>query len=632
MSKNKKVVLGLSGGMDSATLCAYYLDKGYEVFPVSFNYGSKHNKYENYAARSLAVLWNLTIKEINLDFIGQLFKSNLLKTGEAIPEGYYTDQNMSQTVVPGRNVIFISIMMGYAWSIGADTIAIGAHAGDHCLAEGSLISTTSGLTPIECLKSGDEIYSYNVKNQCVEKDKVVLLIKKGIPEEILEFTLKSGEKILVTEGHKMYRLIHTNFDSNHGFTKEVCKTQAKDVKEKDTFLLFTVDEKSNSNSNLSLKEVFESAVDSWISNGYQVDEKDETISLKNPLNNSLLKPIKKSLSVESLIKLCAWYLTEGWTDKIQKGQSKFSSAISQSVALNPENTEEIQELLKESMFDLKIACQTISHTWVEKEERIKIKEIREMDYYISGTLSAIFQSFGSKSKEKHIPKWMWNILLTNPELRNSFLTTCLKGDGHRSKLGYRGDYYIYVSFSSELLKQLTYLFRISGFVVNQEKDHCISITRPAVKKYLSSLGGIGLNQIKSIKKIKNEKPVYDIQIEKNHNFFAGSVGGILVSNSIYEDCRAGFIAAMNAAVISGSGDRVSLEAPFLYLNKTDILSIGLKLSDPVPYAMTRTCYKDQELSCGRCGSDVERLMAFHDLKEIDPIEYEDRKYYLSMIK
>lgn len=386
MSKNKKVVLGLSGGMDSATLCAYYLDKGYEVFPVSFNYGSKHNKYENYAARSLAVLWNLTIKEINLDFIGQLFKSNLLKTGEAIPEGYYTDQNMSQTVVPGRNVIFISIMMGYAWSIGADTIAIGAHAGDHCLAEGSLISTTSGLTPIECLKSGDEIYSYNVKNQCVEKDKVVLLIKKGIPEEILEFTLKSGEKILVTEGHKMYRLIHTNFDSNHGFTKEVCKTQAKDVKEKDTFLL------------------------------------------------------------------------------------------------------------------------------------------------------------------------------------------------------------------------------------------------------LSSLGGIGLNQIKSIKKIKNEKPVYDIQIEKNHNFFAGSVGGILVSNSIYEDCRAGFIAAMNAAVIAGSGDRVSLEAPFQYLDKTEILSIGLSLKNPVPYQFTRTCYKDQELSCGRCGSDVERLMAFHDLKEIDPIEYEDRKYYLSMIK
>lgn len=157
MSKNKKVVLGLSGGMDSATLCAYYLDKGYEVFPVSFNYGSKHNKYENYAARSLAVLWNLTIKEINLDFIGQLFKSNLLKTGEAIPEGYYTDQNMSQTVVPGRNVIFISIMMGYAWSIGADTIAIGAHAGDHAIYEDCRAGFIAAMNAAVIAGSGDRV-------------------------------------------------------------------------------------------------------------------------------------------------------------------------------------------------------------------------------------------------------------------------------------------------------------------------------------------------------------------------------------------------------------------------------------------------------------------------------------------
>lgn len=131
----EKVVLGLSGGMDSATLCGFYVDKGFEVHPMNFVYGSKHNLFEMAAARKLAQFYNLDLKEIELPFIGQLFKSNLLKTGGEIPEGHYTDASMSQTVVPGRNVIFTSIMMGYAWSIGAKIVALGVHSGDHAIYE-----------------------------------------------------------------------------------------------------------------------------------------------------------------------------------------------------------------------------------------------------------------------------------------------------------------------------------------------------------------------------------------------------------------------------------------------------------------------------------------------------------------
>lgn len=128
-----KVVMGLSGGMDSATLCAYYLDKGDEVVPVSFNYGSKHNVYEGAAAQALADFYGLKIIKVDLPFINALFSSNLLSTGGDIPEGHYEDANMSLTVVPGRNVIFISIMMGLAWSIGAEVVAVGVHAGDHAI-------------------------------------------------------------------------------------------------------------------------------------------------------------------------------------------------------------------------------------------------------------------------------------------------------------------------------------------------------------------------------------------------------------------------------------------------------------------------------------------------------------------
>lgn len=154
----KSVVLGLSGGMDSATLCGYYLNHGYAVHPISFNYGSKHNEYENKAAEELALLWGLKIKKINLGFIGELFKSNLLKTGDKIPEGHYNDENMSQTVVPGRNVIFISIMMGYAWSIGADTIAVGVHAGDRAIYADCRAGFVAAMNAAVIAGSGDRVH------------------------------------------------------------------------------------------------------------------------------------------------------------------------------------------------------------------------------------------------------------------------------------------------------------------------------------------------------------------------------------------------------------------------------------------------------------------------------------------
>lgn len=152
-----KVVLGLSGGMDSATLAGFYLNKGFEVLPISFSYGSKHNVYERRAAENLALYYGLEIKEIDLDFIGKLFKSNLLKTGGDIPEGNYTDSNMSQTVVPGRNVIFISIMMGYAWSIEADVVAVGVHAGDHAIYEDCRAGFIAAMNAAVIAGSGDRV-------------------------------------------------------------------------------------------------------------------------------------------------------------------------------------------------------------------------------------------------------------------------------------------------------------------------------------------------------------------------------------------------------------------------------------------------------------------------------------------
>lgn len=124
-------VLSLSGGMDSTTLLAGLLLEKYDVHPFQFIYGSKHNPYEQQAVDSLERHYGLKVGIIDLRQAFQNIQSALMKDGEPIPEGHYEAENMRQTVVPGRNSIFISILTGIAESIGASKVALGVHAGDH---------------------------------------------------------------------------------------------------------------------------------------------------------------------------------------------------------------------------------------------------------------------------------------------------------------------------------------------------------------------------------------------------------------------------------------------------------------------------------------------------------------------
>jgi len=94
-------------------------------------------------------------------------------------------------------------------------------------------------------------------------------------------------------------------------------------------------------------------------------------------------------------------------------------------------------------------------------------------------------------------------------------------------------------------------------------------------------------------------------------------------HAIYPDCRPEFYRAMNEAVTLGTDGKVVLKAPFLDTNKTGILRRGLFLN--VPYGYTRTCYKEQEIACGKCGSCQERLEAFAECGLTDPVEYETKE-------
>jgi 7-cyano-7-deazaguanine synthase len=128
-----KVCVLLSGGMDSVV--AFYDGLGqHEVMAcLSFDYGAKHNAREIPFAKLHAERSGVLHQVISLDFMNRLFKSDLLKSGAAIPDGHYAEASMKQTVVPFRNGIMLAIAAGYAESIGAEGLVIAAHSGDHAI-------------------------------------------------------------------------------------------------------------------------------------------------------------------------------------------------------------------------------------------------------------------------------------------------------------------------------------------------------------------------------------------------------------------------------------------------------------------------------------------------------------------
>ena len=90
-------------------------------------------------------------------------------------------------------------------------------------------------------------------------------------------------------------------------------------------------------------------------------------------------------------------------------------------------------------------------------------------------------------------------------------------------------------------------------------------------------------------------------------------------HAIYPDCRNEFAEALDGAIRLADWHEVSLYRPFVDMTKADIVSLGAKLG--VPFEKTWSCYKGQDLHCGRCGTCVERREAFYLAGVEDPTTY-----------
>ena len=130
---SKKVVVIYSGGMDSYTALHKAIKQGLTPYALTFDYGQRHIK-EIDVARGVCQELGINHKIIDISAINQLIGgSSLTDNSIEVAEGHYQEENMKSTVVPNRNMILLSLAIGYAVSIGAEQVYYGAHSGDHAI-------------------------------------------------------------------------------------------------------------------------------------------------------------------------------------------------------------------------------------------------------------------------------------------------------------------------------------------------------------------------------------------------------------------------------------------------------------------------------------------------------------------
>ncbi len=123
----KKAVILLSGGLDSTTCMSIAYKAAYEIFPISFDYGQKHNK-ELDCAKKVADFYNAqNHKIIKIDNFGG---SALTDSKIDVPD-YNENGHIPTTYVPARNILFMSYALGYAEVVGAKSIFIGISSVDY---------------------------------------------------------------------------------------------------------------------------------------------------------------------------------------------------------------------------------------------------------------------------------------------------------------------------------------------------------------------------------------------------------------------------------------------------------------------------------------------------------------------
>lgn len=133
MSRRKRAVVLLSGGLDSSTCLAVAVRDGFEAHCLSVDYGQRHRGELARARRIARALGARDHRVVKVD-LSAFGGSALTDPGIAVPKGRSAARRAREipvTYVPARNTVLLSLALAHAETIGAEDVYLGVNAIDY---------------------------------------------------------------------------------------------------------------------------------------------------------------------------------------------------------------------------------------------------------------------------------------------------------------------------------------------------------------------------------------------------------------------------------------------------------------------------------------------------------------------
>ena len=181
LEKDKKAVVLLSGGLDSATTLAVARSEGFQCYALTFRYGQRHRREIKAAKKVANSLEVIEHRCIDVD-LAQFGGSALTDSAIEVPKDRADlgkPGRIPPTYVPARNTIFLSYALAWAEALGAFDIFIGVNAIDYsgypdCRAE--FITAFEKMANLATAAAGQGKAQYHIHTPIIDMTKAEIIL------------------------------------------------------------------------------------------------------------------------------------------------------------------------------------------------------------------------------------------------------------------------------------------------------------------------------------------------------------------------------------------------------------------------------------------------------------------------
>lgn len=127
----RRAVVLVSGGMDSATTVYEAIDRGYDPSFLHVSYGQRTAEKEHECAYRLAdVVGAAEFLRVGTEHLAQVGASSLTDRGIDVEDATLDSEGVPGSYVPFRNANLLSMAISWAEAEGASAVFVGAHSED----------------------------------------------------------------------------------------------------------------------------------------------------------------------------------------------------------------------------------------------------------------------------------------------------------------------------------------------------------------------------------------------------------------------------------------------------------------------------------------------------------------------